>query len=102
MRMCIYLSRPRNLLLACRLSRETGEGKKRNTKSTTAVAMTSSHESICLANCLLLRVSVHCSLVFVQSVQEADVCGYILCHDWCSSALVYSLFCLNIALDSTN
>ena len=29
----------------------------------------------CLANCRLLRVSVHCCLVFVLSVQEASACA---------------------------
>ena len=33
----------------------------------------SSRESSCLANCSLLHVSVHCRVVFVQSVQGANV-----------------------------
>ena len=45
------------------LSRKTCEGQKRNTESTTSVTMTrkvSCHESSCLANCKLLKVSVCC------------------------------------------
>ena len=37
-----------------------------------------SHESSCLASCKLLHVSVHCCLVFVQSVKEANVRTYSL------------------------
>ena len=45
---------------------------------TTSVTMTrevSPHESSCLANCRLVCVSVHCCLVYVQSVQVPSVCA---------------------------
>ena len=69
---------------ACCLPRKTCKGKKLNTESTTYVAMSrevSSHKSSCLANCRLLHVSIHCCLVFVQSVQEASVCVCSQCLD---------------------
>ena len=62
--------------LARKLSRKTCEGKGKPLESTTSVMITltiSSHESSSLANCSPLDVSVHCCLVFVQSVQEASV-----------------------------
>ena len=53
--------------------------QKPNIECTTSVMMTLaifSHESTCLANCRPLHISIHCYLIFMQSVQEASVCAY--------------------------
>ena len=80
-----YVSDPPLLVCLPSLSRKTCEGKKPKAESTTSVMMTwtiSSRESSCLANCSPLLVSVHCRMVFVQSVQEASVCACSQCHGW--------------------
>ena len=62
--------------LARQLSHKTCEGKGKPSESTASVTITrtiSSHESSSLANFSPLHVSVHCRVVFVQSVQEASV-----------------------------
>ena len=56
------------------------EAKKQGTESTTYMTMTptiSYLQSSCLAICSPLHVSVHCCLLFVQSVQKASTfpCG---------------------------
>ena len=70
---CDLTNRPRNLLgLSCK----TCKGQKQITESTTSMTMTQKvicHESSCLANCNLQHVTVHCCLVFVRSVKEANV-----------------------------